>query len=145
MAIQGDVDIYARLGAPVGASISADIAAIPGAPTQSQSSNAQNVVTDATAEVKGAYTQMIASTSFAVTNLVLTVGTVSGKILIDIATGAGGAEVDKVIDLYSATLTSAPAVFSFPFTVPIGTRIAIRAANTDSGALTMVMGLETLG
>jgi hypothetical protein len=82
--------------------------------------------------VKGSWVQLIASTSFEVTGIIVhpTMAGGSTDVLIDIGIGAAAAEVVVIENLYTGTAaaaTSQGAWYYVPICIPMGTRIAARA------------------
>lgn len=98
-------------------------------PTDIQRSSVVSVAADSTKDVKGAWTEIIASTSQDTNFLYLSLaGTgVSGSntgILLDIGIGGSGSEVAVIQNIPCGWLGSM--VFDFPFAVSIGSRISAR-------------------
>ncbi len=92
-----------------------------------------------TANTKGSYAQIVASTTNPIKYLVLGFGNavnttrVATGWLVDVAVGAGGSETIVIGDLHveasASEDTPLPTMFgAFPLSVPTGTRIAVRAA-----------------
>lgn len=117
-------------------------------------SNGTSMDPGAVVDTKGSYAQITSSTS--AVHQVLTIsflrvgaGTVSMRWAIDIATGAGGAEVVMIPDFrssypsYSATYIGLwPNAFTFLVYVPAGTRIAARCATNINAAAANARALE---
>lgn len=108
------------------------------------------VVTAGSANTKGSYAQITASSGFTCNLVSLQVYggiTTSGlQYLIDLATGAGGAEVVKIPDVLSATqgITSSVqkgGLRQFPLAIASGTRIAARCA-CSTGSANMRLGVS---
>jgi hypothetical protein len=90
---------------------------------------------------KGAYTQIVASTSSDAAGLLIggsIVGAASLNTLIDIAVGAGGSEVVVIPDVSCIRISSTPMAipqFYVPLAIPAGTRISARIASSDTSAI----------
>lgn len=93
-----------------------------------------------TAGAKGAWTQLVASTSHPCSSVVVTLGSLSSlysyDAAVDVAVGAAGSEVIVVSDLQCNVPGggySGMATFNLPLTIPAGSRISARvASNGDS-------------
>jgi hypothetical protein len=92
---------------------------------------------------KGAYSELVASTPFACTQVIWFNGFVAGsaarQVLIDLSTGAGGAETVVVADLLSEVMAVStswnPNLFTLPLAIAASTRVAARyAINVLAGA-----------
>jgi hypothetical protein len=119
-------------------------------PTQTQGTGDIVTLTTAASDgVKGAYSQLIASTEFAVIGMLLTLtsGTVSKNFFVDISVGPVASEVVKVEDIYlSIGSQLATQQIYLPFTVAASSRIAARACNhTDSTSYTVLASLICFG
>lgn len=117
-------------------------------PTQSESSGVKTLQAAAVQSTKGAYVQLFAATSMASMNLVICTDPESAvDFALDIATGAGGAEVVKVADLVIfGGAAATPLTTVIPFTIALGARVAGRVANLTSAAQwTLAVGLTVLG
>jgi hypothetical protein len=118
--------------------VAAIVAALPALalPTGAESSLAQSVTSGAGANTKGAWVQMIAATGKAVLGLVVGVamagfGTTG---TFDVGLGASGSEVATFKDLpLNAGSVSTACTINFSCSIPIGTRISIRAADSTGG------------
>lgn len=102
-----------------------------------------NVTPSATANTKGSFAQLIASTARDYCGLVVVVGpagTAGDIYLVDIAIGAAASEqviIPNVRMAFSTTITASP--IYIPMAVPAGTRISARAqASAASGTATVV-------
>jgi len=90
------------------------------------------------ANTKGAYTQWVASSSFASDGIILSGiagGTAQGDYLIDIATGAAASESDKIANFPLSRQVSVPTQAQsviFPLQIAAGTRIAARQQSTTT-------------
>lgn len=106
-----------------------------------------NIVTSGTIHTKGSYLQFDASTAFTVEALWLCIryfGS-SGRYLVDIATGAGGAETVKIADiLMQGNVETGLGGFFIPFNIASGTRIALRGQRGTSGAGTLFLVLHII-
>jgi hypothetical protein len=98
-------------------------------------SSTVTITADASANTKGAWTQLVASTSSNASLLVFYVDNIGAigtntAVLIDIGTGASGSETAIVTNMgiggATATAGTVGVIFGFPFKVPSGTRIAGR-------------------
>jgi len=104
-------------------------------------------VTNAAAGVKGGYTQIIAATAAAVSGIMIRIfaslGDVLSTLLVDIAIGAGGAEVvvaENVKCQYIKTAGVQPneisnQIYISNLNIPAGTRVAARASQSNAGAV----------
>jgi hypothetical protein len=104
------------------------------------------VTSNASANTKGTYSQLIASTAVDYMGLILALdnqngsGVTSASYLIDIAVGAGGAEqviVPNIVLNYALTATVFFPGSAGPYFVPIpaGTRVAVRCQDNVGGLL----------
>ena len=107
----------------------------------------------ASVNTKGSWVELTASTSAAAGWLVINVQpppsmTGSASFLIDIGTGAGGAETVIIPDVFIVPMISGdgiwPAAFHFPVAIAAGTRIAARAACSSNGATDRVVNISLL-
>lgn len=114
--------------------------------TQSVSSGPVVNASAAGAGVKGLYTQLIAALAFQVTMIVGTFEPQAGggNWLIDLATGAGGAEVVLVPDIFISGVGLAQNL-SFFYTIPVGARVAVRNSCAAGGPLNLNCGFTFLG
>lgn len=87
-----------------------------------------------TANVKGSWVQMTASTEFAGTALMFIANFPSASCLADIGIGAAGSERIIVPDILNSAVFQSPPLYSFPVAIPTGARIAVRVASTSAGA-----------
>ena len=90
-----------------------------------------------TDNVKGAWVELVASTTYDMTALetcVLVGSAAACSMLVDIGVGPAGSEVVLVPDLYAETHTSVPMTMGtrIPVKIPAGTRISARAQTNDS-------------
>jgi len=104
----------------------------------SESSGWNDVTSGASTGVKGAYVELIASTTFASTWMILQVFSrfTGGPVLLDLAIGAMGSEVIILDDQYTAWRnvsggSGRGSSLSFPMTVPLGSRISVRVSDTN--------------
>lgn len=94
---------------------------------------------------KGSYVQFTASLGFTCNKVHITTtfgSTAFTSLLIDVATGAGGAESVKIPNLLANNVNNTenynPFYFEFPLEVPSGTRVALRCqASTASRTITV--------
>jgi hypothetical protein len=110
-----------------------------------QASNKTTVTANTSAHTKGAYSEIIASTSANASLLVIVVQDISASsiasaTLLDIATGASGSETNIVSDLAvgGALTTTGPIGLSVevPFRIASGTRISARIQSLVTGGKT---------
>lgn len=96
-----------------------------------------SVTSGGSANTKGAFTQLIASTPFTcnsvIINIVRTVATTGLQYLVDIAVGDAGSEVVVVPDLLAegtntATSLTGHGLYVLPLTISTGSRISVRCA-----------------
>ena len=88
-----------------------------------------------TANTKGSYSEIVASTSHNISYLIVAIGNqdtlnLDANVLLDLAVGASGSEVNFAENIYFGMFTNElfmPSVFSFPINIPAGTRISARA------------------
>lgn len=117
-----------------------------------QHSSTVTVTAHATAHTKGAWVEIIASTSGEATMLVLDVSgvgtpTTATATLIDLATGAGGSEVAFLSNLPVGSAgggqgaTIACFQVPLPISVPAGTRISARIQSVVTGGKTATVGV----
>ena len=104
----------------------AGVAILPATTSEATVTAGVNVVCGNGAE--GSYTELIAST--AATSYYQTIAINSNSandVIVDIATGAGGSESPKIVNLAFLDPTSGvPAIYSLPMTIPAGSRISAR-------------------
>jgi hypothetical protein len=97
-------------------------------------SSAVTVAADATKDVKGAWTEIIASTTEATNFVYLSLGntTSSGNntgMLLDLAIGGSGSESVVIADIPCGfQAPDGPIFFNFPFFIPAGSRVSVRCA-----------------
>lgn len=105
------------------------------------------------ANTKGSYSQLVSSMDFTTNRVyvVMTFGDNAGRRwLIDVATGAGGAEAVKIPDIIAestnATTSWSPHHWWFPWEVTSGTRVALRCQCTSaSQQLTISITFQATG
>jgi hypothetical protein len=123
-------------------------------PTTNHFPTVFTLTADATSHTKGAYTELIASTSDDCTMLVVTVGTtnstgVSTGVLVDIATGAAASESVIVANLNAGFLNNIASAannaptFYIPLAVASGTRISARCQAEVAGGDTVAITIGT--
>lgn len=100
-----------------------------------------SVVSGATAETKGSWTQIAAATSFSYDGFWLNrrfVGTGSRRVVVDIGIGGSGAEQAIVSDFSMFVQTSATAdeILHIPVHVPAGSRVTMRTASDGTSIAT---------
>lgn len=116
-------------------------------PTSGEASAATTVTGPASQNTKGSWTQLIASTARRTLALTFTVDLTAAvaDTVFDIGVGAGGVEVVVIPDLRcfsSGTHNQTTFTFTIPFSIPAGSRIAARLANTENAtAQSAVVGL----
>lgn len=99
-----------------------------------------NVTSSSTANTKGSYTEIAASTSHIASGLYITTTcpVSEADYLFDIAIGGGGSEVDIVPNILQSVSTTSGrllgASYFFPISIPMGTRISARSQNNQGGA-----------
>ncbi len=118
-------------------------------------SRGSDIDAGATANTKGAYTQIVASTSNRIAALILSVGSslnsapADADFLVDIAIGGAGSEVVIIPDILvvseSTTVFFPHAIGPFPVNIPAGTRIAIRCQSTTNDATDRIMDVVLQG
>lgn len=124
--------------------------------TASATSRGTSLDPGATANTKGAYSQLVASTNEDLSGIIICVGsqnldkTTSCEALLDIAIGAAASEIILIADLPLGVDTNAqqymPLVFPFiPCKIPAGTRIAARCQNTTNTAAHRSFDVSILG
>ena len=97
-----------------------------------------------TANTKGAYSEIVASTSHNISYLMACIGNraenkVDAGFLLDLAVGESGSEANFAENIYFGSYTNElymPSVFSFPINIPAGTRISARAQCSGVSART---------
>lgn len=91
---------------------------------------------------KGAYVQLIASTTYAAKGIIVEItGNAAGFLdIVDIAVGAGGSEVVLLPDLLGGQATTVICTnrYFFPCSIPAGTRISARNAGSINGTTVQV-------
>jgi hypothetical protein len=105
-----------------------------------------SVTAASSANSKGSWAQLIASTTRKVVGIVVLMhqsGT--GKFMVDIGTGASGSESVLIPDVYvnfGGSYGAGSAAVFFPVQIPAGTRIAARCqCSTASAVIYVVLGL----
>jgi hypothetical protein len=109
-----------------------------------------------TANTKGAYAVLAASTSarmdavlLCVTAIVQGVSLTAARWLLDVATGAAGAETVLVPNLVFVSNANndvvRPELVRFPVAIPAGTRVTVRAQCTDTGAFSRLLAVTLIG
>jgi len=108
-------------------------------------SSSVTVTADTTAHTKGAWSQLVSSSSANASFLVIVVNNISTAAtntatLLDIATGASGSEVAIAQNIAVGAAAPATAfigsVFGFPYKIPSGTRISARIQSVVTGGKT---------
>lgn len=102
------------------------------------------VTSSATANTKGAYTQLVASTNFDASGLILVIDPQfeDTHYLIDVAVGAAGSESVILSNYYSAgslAVTTVPLLL--PLSIPAGTRISARSQDNFGSSASFVSGM----
>jgi hypothetical protein len=120
-----------------------------GSPIIINKPNNATLTADTTAHTKGAWTQVIASTSADTSFLVLTAGAISASAtntatLLDIATGASGSESLVASNIAVGGARTAGTIvtgasFGIPLKIPSGTRVAARIQSVVTGGKTAVL------
>lgn len=113
-------------------------------------SQGATITANASADTKGTYTQLIASTAFASTSIMVygaEVPTANTDFLLDIAIGAAASEVVILSNLYfgagqGSVIYGNP--FIFPIAIPAGTRISARV-QSDTGSETITVNVHLIG
>lgn len=107
-------------------------------------------VSDASTDTKGTWTQLIAATAYPTAWVMITLHstTVAAEgFLVDIGVGASTAEKVLIPDIqFEQASVASPAarVLLFPVSIPAGTRISARCANSTAGADSLVVGVTLL-
>lgn len=108
-----------------------------------------NLAPSTSANTKGSYLEFDASTAFAVDSLHFTTRFYTSsarQFLLDIATGAGGSEIVLVSNLLLQGASEKGTVqFGIPVPVGSGLRIALRAAQSGTGSVTIHCILHLIG
>jgi hypothetical protein len=94
------------------------------------------LLTGGTANVKGSYVELIASTAFHASWMLVSFSRTvssSAEFLLDIAVGAAASEQVIVNNLYASGLSSLYFNYMFPVSIPPGTRISARIQDGASG------------
>lgn len=108
------------------------------------------VVSDASTDTKGSWSQLIASTAYPTAWVVICPQNVSSidSYLIDIGVGASTAEKVIIPDLhYKANAGAADAAggsWTIPVSIPAGTRLSVRCASSSSGADSVNIGITCI-
>lgn len=99
----------------------------------------------ATINTKGAWIQLVASTGIACNELMLYLLKIStpANFLIDIGTGAGGAETVLLSNIHMSQggAGRGGAMVQIPVNIPSGTRIAVRCQSSVASATATIMGI----
>ncbi|MDA2936844.1 hypothetical protein MYX75_01090 [Acidobacteria bacterium AH-259-A15] len=124
-------------------------------PIQSESSGWKTVTSSASADTDGSYVELIASTGFKATRIIISIisaGSETSLGLFDIATGAGGSEVDKIVDMGHLrkggavpTPEEPNAVYAIDFDIPSGSRLAARIKDNKASAVNYDIAVTILG
>lgn len=107
------------------------------------STNGTTVTANASANTKGSYSQLIASTAYPSAGIMLevVVGSNNADYLMDLAIGGAGSEQILIADiLVGSTVGSSRRILMLPCAIPAGTRISARCQSTTGGATLTVMG-----
>jgi hypothetical protein len=112
--------------------------------------NGTTVTASASANTKGAYAELSASTGIDADGFYLYVlaGTLLADYLIDVAVGASSSEVDILSNLLCSSPSNnseAPFEVYIPLPIPAGSRIACRCQSSDSNAALTVSGVIVKG
>lgn len=116
-------------------------------------SDGTNVAPNATSNTKGAYQELVASTSHAIKHLIVCVNgdgqSGDQHWLFDLAVGAVASEIVIASNLAairtSLTDTPYPAIFNIPVSIPAGTRIAARCQAFDAALAAPDLQMTLLG
>lgn len=94
---------------------------------------------------KGAWTQMVASTTYAASLMLYQVAKPSGanSCAIDIGIGSAGNEIALISNLVIESTIQVSQIFHFPISIPAGQRISIRCS-TDTASQTIYQRLTLL-
>lgn len=110
----------------------------------STSTTLDTQITSGAANTKGSWTELIASTAFNATGIVVQISHGAAvNYLIDIGIGAGGSEVVLIPDIAVTPNTTGPSGHMrllFPIALPAGTRIATRCQASTGSSLIRVSG-----
>lgn len=127
-------------------------AIIEEAGSDSANSQGTTITANASANTKGSYTQLIASTSHDITGIMVNGGDVSNSsvdILLDVAVGAVSSEQVILSNLYFSSGTGSVSYndpYVFPIFIPAGSRIAVRSqSSTGSEPITINVHLFSHG
>jgi hypothetical protein len=111
--------------------------------------NNTSLTADTTAHTKGAWSQIISSTSANTSFLVLNIGTIAANAtntatLVDIGTGASGSETVVAANIAvggagSAGPSNLACAFGIPLKIPSGTRVAARMQSVVTGGKTALL------
>jgi len=101
------------------------------------SGTSTTVTNGGVANVKGAYTTLVASTAYDVDGLLINVGNPSAQVggSVDIAVGAAAAEQIIFPDLNARGHIEESEWYYIPINIPAGTRIAARSQSNNAGIL----------
>ena len=110
------------------------------------SSRGTTVTASASANVKGAWSQIVASTPIAAKTIIIDFRcSLNGGFLVDVGIGASTVETVIIANLIAARFQS-NSNYSFPISIPAGSRISARAqATTGSDALFVLVMLLSHG
>lgn len=107
-------------------------------------SGAAVVTCDVTAHTKGAYTQIIASTSADIDTIILRCNSSQSSVdtasLVDVAVGASGSESIIIADL--AVGGHASYGITIPISIPSGSRLSVRAQSVVTGGKTVTAAIS---
>lgn len=95
-------------------------------------SRGTTITAASTANTKGSWTELTASSAFAAENLLVSISGSANHTgyLVDIGVGAAGSETVLIPDLLINTRSGCVAAYSFPIAIPAATRIAARVQST---------------
>jgi hypothetical protein len=100
----------------------------------SSASSGTVITASATANAKGSWTQLVASTPFAASGIFVRVGdeaNASTRYLIDIGIGSTGNEIVLIPDLHNSVQSSFGFnIYFFPLEIPAGVRLSARVASS---------------
>ena len=103
-------------------------------------SRGTNITGDASANTKGSWVELVASSAFDVKGIWIDIGFGSlADFLVDIGVGAEGSEQVIISNLYatpgatSGTALRSATTYCLPISIPVGTRISARSQSTGTG------------
>ena len=108
----------------------------------------------ATANTKGSYTEITASTTYDLTDLIVCLGSINtfsitGTYLMDIAIGGAGSEVVIIPNVFLGSDGNfdgiTPGLIKYEMGIPAGTRLAIRAQCTSNNTSTRTFNAALVG